>query len=189
MMWYVTWHFYRSATVRAPWSLGSIFSSVSQACDTPPAVYYQTTSKRHLHLLCFTQPREFQLCRICRWLNTSCIAANESDSGQSYADAATCVCRSKSQRSSCGFNLGDKVNSSRGRCAIWRRRRGERFWQICRNPDSMKTRQMNSNDHDSWVRIKAYCLLSHRYSAVPLEDIPFHSILATNTLFSPSLKR
>lgn len=35
MRWYETWHFYRSATVRTPWSLGNKFSSVSQACDTP----------------------------------------------------------------------------------------------------------------------------------------------------------
>lgn len=53
-MWYVTWRFYRSTTVRAPWSLGNRFTSAGRGLrHSSVSVYYQTTSNRQLHLLCF----------------------------------------------------------------------------------------------------------------------------------------
>lgn len=55
------------------------------------SVYYQAMSNRQLHLLCFMYPCKIQLCRICRWLKTSCSRANKSDSGQRYVHRCTYV--------------------------------------------------------------------------------------------------
>lgn len=55
------------------------------------SVYYQAMSNRQLHLLCFMYSCKIQLCRICRWLKTSCSRANKSDSGQRYVHWFTYV--------------------------------------------------------------------------------------------------